>query len=86
MLEAMDGPAQLEVHVEPTGSGGTCRSVLDALPHWFGFPESVDDYVAAAEANPTVVASLADRSVGILTLVTHTPYAAEVSVDRKSVV
>lgn len=73
-------PNDLEVHVEQTGSGETCRSVLAALPHWFGFPASVEDYVAAAETNPTVVASLGGRRVGILTLVTHTPYAAEVSV------
>jgi len=76
----MHRPADLELRVEETGSGGTCRSVLAALPHWFGFPESVNDYVAAAEHNPTVVASVGGRGVGILTLVIHTPYAAEVAV------
>jgi GNAT superfamily N-acetyltransferase len=50
------------------------------LPTWFGIPESVDDYVKAADANPTVVASLGASDVGVLTLVTHTPYAAEIYV------
>jgi GNAT superfamily N-acetyltransferase len=74
----MAEPPTLELRVEPSGAGATCRQVLDALPHWFGIPESVEDYVKAAEANPTVVAALDGQDVGILTLLTHTPYAAEV--------
>jgi GNAT superfamily N-acetyltransferase len=76
----MTPPADLALRIEPSGAGETCRQVLAALPHWFGIPASVDDYVAAAAANPTVVATLSGRDVGILTLVTHTPYAAEVYV------
>jgi GNAT superfamily N-acetyltransferase len=66
--------------VQDHGSGDVCQQVLATLPHWFGVPESVDDYVAKAEENPTVVATVDGEDVGILTLVVHTPYAAEIYV------
>ena len=68
------------LRVQAAGAGEACRQVLAALPHWFGIPESVEDYVAAAETNPTVVATIDGSDVGILTIVIHTPYAAEVYV------
>ena len=54
--------------------------MLAALPHWFGFPDSVTAYVEAAESGPTVVATLNGRDCGVLTLVVHSPYAAEIVV------
>ncbi len=66
--------------MEPRGAGAVCRRVLNALPHWFGIPDSVAGYVEAAEAHPTAVAAWQGEDVGLLTLVTHTPYAAEVFV------
>jgi len=53
---------------------------LNALPTWFGIPASVEDYVATADRSPTVIASLGDEDVGLLTLVRHSRYAAEVYV------
>ncbi len=47
---------------------------------WFGIPASVEDYVATADRSPTVVASLGDEDVGLLTLVRHSHHAAEVYV------
>ena len=40
-------PSMNEVHLrdQPSGSGAVCRRILDALPHWFGLPASVEDYV-----------------------------------------
>jgi aminoglycoside 3-N-acetyltransferase len=35
------------------GLDAACRSLLDALPGWFGLPESNDEYVAFVAANPT---------------------------------
>ena len=71
-----------EVHlrVQERGSGDVCRRVLATLPTWFGIPESVEDYAAKAEEHPTVVATAGGGDVGILTLLVHTPYAAEVYV------
>jgi ribosomal protein S18 acetylase RimI-like enzyme len=53
---------------------------LVTLPTWFGIPAAVEDYVARADRLPTVIASLGDRDVGLVTLVRHSPYAAEVYV------
>ncbi len=53
---------------------------MAALPTWFGIPASVEDYVGAADRSPTVIASIGDEHVGLLTLVRHSRYAAEVYV------
>lgn len=71
---------EIQTRVQDHGSGEICRSVLATLPTWFGIPESVEDYVAKANEHPTVVATVDRDDVGILTLVLHTPYAAEVYV------
>lgn len=68
------------IRVQERGSGDVCRRVLATLPTWFGISESVEDYVAKAEENPTVVTTVEGEDVGILTIVVHTPYAAEVYV------
>jgi GNAT superfamily N-acetyltransferase len=52
--------------------------VLATLPTWFGFPEVNEEYVRTADTTPTVVATLDGDDVGLLTIVTHTAYAAEV--------
>jgi GNAT superfamily N-acetyltransferase len=72
--------SDVSMQVRERGSGDVCRRVLATLPTWFGLPESVEDYVAKAEGHPTVVATVDGDDVGILTLVVHTPYAAEVYV------
>jgi GNAT superfamily N-acetyltransferase len=75
---APDG--EIQIRDQPLGAGGTCRRILAALPTWFGIPASVEDYVATADRSPTVIASLGDADVGLLTLVRHSRYAAEVYV------
>ena len=62
------------------GSGELCRRVLATLPGWFGIPESVEDYIAASDTNPTVVATVDGHDIGLLTLVVHSEYAAEIYV------
>ena len=53
---------------------------MTTLPGWFGIPASVEDYVATADRSPTVIATLGDEDVGLVTLVRHSRYAAEVYV------
>lgn len=65
---------------QPSGSGLTCRRILSELPTWFGIPESVENYVAVAERTPTIVASIEDEDAGLLTLLRHSPYSAEIYV------
>jgi ribosomal protein S18 acetylase RimI-like enzyme len=71
---------QVRIRNQSTGSGPICRQVLEALPGWFGIPQSVEDYVAASDRLPTVIASIGDNDVGILTWLVRTPFAAEVYV------
>ena len=75
---APDG--ELRIRDQVVGAGETCRRILKTLPTWFGIPDSVEDYVAAADRSPTVVASHGEEDVGLLTLVRHSRYAAEVYV------
>ncbi len=76
----MVAPPRFQIDVRDHSSGEACRRILAELPKWFGVPQSVEDYVAKADLNPTVVATLKGEDVGFLTLVVHTPYAAEVYV------
>lgn len=68
------------IRIKESGSGAICRSILASLPHWFGIPDAVEDYVAAADRSPTVIAVMDGKDVGIATLVSHSPSAAEVYV------
>jgi ribosomal protein S18 acetylase RimI-like enzyme len=72
--------ARVEIRDQSSGSGELCRTILGALPTWFGIPESVEDYVAVAERSPTVIASLGGGDVGLLTVLSHSPDAAEIYV------
>ncbi len=65
---------------EATGSGSTCRRILEALPAWFGVPRSFEDCVAASDRLPAAIASVGNDDVGILTWLMHTPLVAEVYV------
>ena len=76
--EAGGVPPEVGLRDQATGCGPICRRILDALPEWFGIPEANDDYVAFADAAPTVVASIDGDDVGLLTLKLHSRYAAEV--------
>lgn len=75
---AADGESR--IRIQAVGAGETCRRILQTLPTWFGVPASVEEYIATADRSPTVVASLGDEDVGLLTLLRRSPYAAEVYV------
>ncbi len=75
----MTGTA-VRIRAQTAGSGPICRRILDTLPTWFGIPASVDHYVEIADHSPTLIASLGDVDVGVLTVVTHNPYSAEIYV------
>jgi GNAT superfamily N-acetyltransferase len=70
----------VQLRDQPSGAGSVCRTILGTLPTWFGIPESVEDYVAVADRSPTVIASIDGDDVGFVTLIHHSPYAAEVYV------
>jgi GNAT superfamily N-acetyltransferase len=62
----------------PTGAGQICQTILAKLPSWFGIPEANAHHIEVAERTPTVVASIAGKDVGLVTVVRHSPFAAEV--------
>lgn len=68
----------LDLREVASGSGETCSRILGALPHWFGVPEAVTNYVDTCDSTPTIVASHGAEDVGLLNLRIHNPYAAEV--------
>jgi GNAT superfamily N-acetyltransferase len=76
----MTSGEEVRIRQQAMGSGKTCRTILETLPEWFGIPASVEDYVATAERSPSVIASRRGDDIGFLTLVRHSPSAAEVYV------
>jgi GNAT superfamily N-acetyltransferase len=75
-----DRAAGLRIEIRTSGSGALCRQLLDELPDWFGIPEAVDEYVVRAERATAVVAIANRLEVGLLTLIRHTEFAAEIDV------
>lgn len=73
-----DASTDVAVELRHGGAGDACRRILATLPTWFGFADVNEEYARSAENAPTVVASRDGDDVGLLTIVTHTPYAAEV--------
>ena len=61
---------------DPAERSELCRSILEALPQWFGLPESVADYVRDVASLPT----FAVEGDAFLALRVHTPQAAEIHV------
>jgi ribosomal protein S18 acetylase RimI-like enzyme len=50
------------------------------LPGWFGIPESNEEYRRVADQHPTLVAERNGVAVGFVTVVRHSPFAAELHV------
>ena len=44
------------------------RTILEALPDWFGIPESTEEYIADSTGKPFFCACDGDRPVGFLYL------------------
>ncbi|MDR1531362.1 MAG: GNAT family N-acetyltransferase [Clostridiales bacterium] len=59
---------------------GICRSVLEALPDWFGIPEAIGNYVKSVREQPFWAVYDGGRAVGFIALAEHNPYTAEIDV------
>src|SRR5262249_223459 len=62
------------------GGGAICAELLATVPHWFGLPASNENYRQVADQSPTLVAMEDERAVGFVTVVRHSPHAAELAV------
>ena len=54
--------------------------ILEALPEWFGIPESTAAYVADLEQQQVLVAQSGGADIGFLALKKHNPINTEVAV------
>lgn len=54
------------------------RSILEALPDWFGMPESITEYVEQARELPLWAAMEAGQAVGFVTAKPTAPAAVEI--------
>ena len=74
--------ARRSLLIEPrtSGCGALCRRLVEELPDWFGIPEAVDELVDKADRAMAVVAIVGGLEVGLLTLIRHTEFAAEIEV------
>ena len=62
------------------GGGVTCAELLAAVPHWFGIAEANEEYRRVADRFPTLVAVDNGQAIGFVTVVRHSPHAAELHV------
>jgi GNAT superfamily N-acetyltransferase len=62
------------------GAGAACAELLATVPHWFGMVEANEEYQRVADRCPTLVASNDEQAVGFLTVLRHSPHAAELLV------
>lgn len=56
------------------------RSILEALPDWFGIPESTEEYIADSKGRPFFCAYAEDRPIGFLYLKETSPHTVELAV------
>jgi ribosomal protein S18 acetylase RimI-like enzyme len=59
---------------------GEVRSILEALPDWFGRPESITVYAGEARGLDCVTARLGTKLIGLLTLKPSSTVATEIAV------
>jgi GNAT superfamily N-acetyltransferase len=71
---------QLQIVPFQADMAGDCRAILEALPEWFGIPESVDEYVRRLPELNTFVALVGGREVGFIAMERHFAESAETHV------
>jgi GNAT superfamily N-acetyltransferase len=68
----------IEISTIEVGRSALARSILDALPEWFGIPAATAEYVSNAEHLPMLAARAGgSEPIGFLSLRQRTPVASE---------
>jgi GNAT superfamily N-acetyltransferase len=62
------------------GEADACERLLRSLPDWFGIEQAIREYRRDVEDLETLVAEVAGEVAAFLTLLQHSPYAAEIRV------
>jgi ribosomal protein S18 acetylase RimI-like enzyme len=62
------------------GQAAITEPILRALPDWFGIEEATRHYIEFTDMHPTFIAYGGTQAVGLLALLEHSAYAAEIYV------
>jgi len=57
-----------------------CEEILNALPNWFGIPESIADYVIGVKDKPFYGVFDGEIAIGFVSIKVHGPHTAEIYV------
>jgi XTP/dITP diphosphohydrolase len=83
-MSRLDQPVATAVDIapetDPERRAAIARSILAALPDWFGLPDAVEHYIALARAEPILVAGRDGRAIGFALGRRTSPAAAEIHV------
>jgi len=68
-----------EIHA-PHEKSAICGDILNALPNWFGIPESTADYIAGVCEKPFYGVFDGTDIAGFVSITVHSPHTAEIYV------
>ena len=57
-----------------------CRSILEALPEWFGIQDARESYIQQADTQPMLTYQDGSQHVGMLTMINHSRINLEIAV------
>lgn len=77
---ASEGKLQISQLDSDTDKKIIARTILEALPDWFGIPEAREEYIADSEGKPFFCAYNAEKPVGFLYLRETGQHTAELAV------
>ena len=56
-----------------------CRTILEALPDWFGIPEAITEYVNNVREQPFWVVLDGEDTIGFIALTEHNRFTSEIN-------
>jgi len=63
--------AEIKISEIHKNKGGICRSILCALPQWFGIEKAIMQYALDAESMLTFAATFNNEAIGFITVKIH---------------
>lgn len=76
----MASTISFEIEERSRAESDVCEPILRSLPDWFGIERSIVQYLKDIDTMPTLVANVAGKTVGFLTIKKHNEYSAEIHV------
>ena len=66
--------------LDETEKSDICEDILNALPNWFGIPESTLEYIAEVKNKPFYAIFDAGKAIGFVSIKVHNAYTSEIYV------